>query len=56
MEPKAPLAKRVVDDAEVLKQVQCQRTRYFIFASPSESMVVCPWCNEHETYAVGSRS
>ncbi len=33
-----------------VRQVQCQRTRRYIAASPSGPTVVCPWCDEQETY------
>jgi hypothetical protein len=39
-----------VAHAERFNQVQCQRTRLFIPLSPSDSLAICPWCKEQETY------
>jgi hypothetical protein len=38
------------DEIDGVAEVQCQRTRRFIPMRPLETAVVCPWCDEHETY------
>ncbi|HET9676011.1 MAG TPA: hypothetical protein VFP21_00740 [Solirubrobacterales bacterium] len=39
-----------IDSGLDWRQVQCQQTRQFIPMNPEDLTVMCPWCEEHETY------